>query len=332
MSAKKTDLIDRYLNAVKFWLPGKQQKDILAELAEDLHSQIEERESALGHPLEEAELVALLKQRGSPMRVASGFIPQHRLINPAMLPLYRMVLKIVLLPVLAPLFAIVFIAPVFDSARPGPALLSFLGEAVRALFFVIGMVTTIFALLDRYHTKWVDNWDPRKLPRVPPAHQQMQWYNDFAGFALGMAAFVFWGVLMWHRSAFAFTPNFRIVMGTIWGQLYWVILGLTLARALVDLYCFVRRGWTRGQSWSRLALDVAGMLLAAVALRAGNWVDISVANVVPAEVVRLVSLVNSTVQISLICAVIIPVFDVVKQLRLLLRAKNGRSTPILTVS
>src|SRR5580704_15460269 len=206
----KTDLIDRYLNAVKFWLPGKQQKDILAELAEDLHSQIEERECALGHPLEEAELVALLKQRGSPMRVASGFIPQHRLINPAMLPLYRLVLKIVLLWVLAPLFAIVFIAPVFDSARPGPALLSFFVEAVRALFFVIGIVTSIFALLDRYHAKWVDNWDPRKLPRVPPAHQQMQWYNDFAGFAFGIGAFVFWAVMLWHRSAFVVPSGLRI--------------------------------------------------------------------------------------------------------------------------
>src|ERR1700683_605364 len=99
----KTDMIDRYLNAVKFWLPGKQQKDILAELAEDLHSQIEDRESSLGHPMDEADLVALLKQRGSPMRVASGYIPEHRLINPAMLPLYRLVLKILLLWVLAPM-------------------------------------------------------------------------------------------------------------------------------------------------------------------------------------------------------------------------------------
>ena len=110
MSAKKTDLIERYLNAVKFWLPGEQQKDILAELAEDLQSQVEERESALGHQLDEDELAALLKRRGSPLRVASGYIPELRLINPAMLPLYWLVLKIVLLWVLAPLFAIVFIA------------------------------------------------------------------------------------------------------------------------------------------------------------------------------------------------------------------------------
>lgn len=128
-----TDLLDRYLNAVKFWLPKAQQQDILAELAEDLRSQIEEREAALGHPLEEADLVAVLKQRGDPMRVASGYIPEHRLIDPSMLPVYRLVLKIVLLWVLAPLFAIVFIAPLFDfgPSRYGVAAILHAGLARR---------------------------------------------------------------------------------------------------------------------------------------------------------------------------------------------------------
>src|ERR1017187_1169607 len=136
----QTDLIDRYLNAVKLWLPRKQQKDILAELAEDLHSQIEDRESALGRPLEEAELVDLLKRRGAPTRVASGYIPEHRLINPAMLPIYRLVLKIVLLWVLAPIFALVFIGPLFDSQSPGKVLAAFFATAFQSLFFVIGIV------------------------------------------------------------------------------------------------------------------------------------------------------------------------------------------------
>ena len=332
MSAKKTDLIDRYLNAVKFWLPGKQQKDILAELAEDLQSQVEERESALGHPLEEEELVALLKRRGSPMRVASGYIPEHRLMIPAMLPIYWLVLKIVLLWVLAPLFAIVFIGPVFNSGQPGAALLQFFGQAFRTVFFVIGIVTTVFALMDRYHAQWIDKWDPRKLPRVPPAHQPMQWYNDFAGFAFGFAAAVFWGVTMWRRGSFTFAAGWSVVLSPIWARLYWFILLLTVARALVDLYCFVRRGWTRGQSWSRLVLDVAGMILAFVAFKAGNWVDVTFANKTPAETAQFVSMINNMIRFSLILAVLVPIFDVVKQIRLLFRAKNGQSAQILTVS
>ena len=42
------ELLDRYLQAVRFWLPRKQQDDIIAELGDDLRSQIEEREASLG--------------------------------------------------------------------------------------------------------------------------------------------------------------------------------------------------------------------------------------------------------------------------------------------
>jgi hypothetical protein len=317
---------------VKFWLPGKQQKDILAEIAEDLHSQIEDRESALGHPLEETDLVAILKQRGSPLRVASGYIPEHRLINPALLPLYRMVLKIVLLWVLAPVFAIVFIAPVFDSGRPGPALLLFFSEAFRALFFVIGVVTAVFALLDRYHAKWVDRWDPRKLPRVPARHETTARSNDFAGFAFGIAAFIFWADIMWQRSAFAFPGGARFILGPIWNQIYWVVLGLTLARAFVDLFSFLRPIWTRGRSYVRLALDAAAILVAVGLLKVNNWVDIAGPNVSAADVAKAMPWINGTIQITLISIVVITLIDVVLQARLLVRAKPSRPTQILTAS
>ena len=332
MSVQKNDLIDRYLNAVKFWLPRKQQQDILAELAVDLQSQVEDRESALGRPLEEADMVELLRHRGSPMRVASGYLTETRLVNPALIPLFRMVLKVVLLWVLLPTFGLVFVGPVFQSGRPGPALLMFLGEAFRTIFFVIGIMTTVFALLDRYHTQWIDNWDPRTLPRVATHSQQMEWYNHLAGFVFGTAAAIFWGVMMWHRNAFVIAPAFRITVAPIWGQMYGAILALTAARALVDLYSFVRRVWTRGQSYTWLALDVAGIAVALFLLGAGPWVDIFVPNVAPDAAAKFVSLVNSIFQISLVCAAIIPLYDVVKQLRRLYRGKNGQSTQVLTVS
>jgi len=41
------ELLNRYLQAVGFWLPRKQKQDILAELSEDLRSQIEEQRSGI---------------------------------------------------------------------------------------------------------------------------------------------------------------------------------------------------------------------------------------------------------------------------------------------
>lgn len=78
----QSDLLDQYLHAVKFWLPKAQQQDIIAELAEDLQSQVEEREAALGHRLGEDDLAAILRKRGSPMRVASGYLSEQHLDQP----------------------------------------------------------------------------------------------------------------------------------------------------------------------------------------------------------------------------------------------------------
>jgi len=137
----------------------------------------------------------------------------------------------------------------------------------------------------------------------------------------------FWAKMLWQRTTFVITPEVRVNLDPIWGQIFWFILGLTLARALVDLYCFVRRGWTRGRSWSRLALDVAGSILALITLRAGHWAEMVVANVSPAEAAKLGSAINSMIRLSLIVGAIVPVFDVVKQIRLLYGAREARDFP-----
>jgi hypothetical protein len=56
-SRDSTELIDRYLQAVRFWLPKTQrQEDLIAELGEDLRSQIDDKEIELGHPLDKGEM------------------------------------------------------------------------------------------------------------------------------------------------------------------------------------------------------------------------------------------------------------------------------------
>ncbi|HUB79894.1 MAG TPA: hypothetical protein VMB03_13900 [Bryobacteraceae bacterium] len=327
-----SELINRYLNAVRPWLPRKQQADILAELAEDLQSQIEERESAAGRTLTLDELAAVLKQRGSPLRVASGYLPQERLINPAMLPIYFLVLRVVLLWVLLPILILVSLAPIVQSGHPLAASLRFLAAVWQTPFFVIGIITTIFFLVDRYQDRWVDRWDPRKLPRVPASHPQMQWHNDFAGFAFGSAMAFFWAVTMWHRSAFVLDNGLRIGLVRVWGELYWLILVLTASRAAVNLYCFLRPAWNAARSWIRLALDGVEIAFAMVLLKVPNWVEISGPKVAPADASKLVGLANGAMQLALVSIPVILAFDVYRQGRLLRRAKDGQSAPILTLS
>ena len=95
-------LLERYLQAVKFWLPQEQKEDIIAELSDDIRSQIDEKESELGRKLNEVELECILKQRGRPIFVANRYLPQEHLIGPVLFPIYRLVLKIVMLCYVVP--------------------------------------------------------------------------------------------------------------------------------------------------------------------------------------------------------------------------------------
>jgi hypothetical protein len=69
------ELVDRYIQAVRFWLPAGLRENIAAELSEDIHSQIEEKEAGLGRKLSEAELADVLRQHGRPVIVANRFRP-----------------------------------------------------------------------------------------------------------------------------------------------------------------------------------------------------------------------------------------------------------------
>src|SRR6516225_5174904 len=99
------ELVDRYLQAVRFWLPKtNRQQDLVAELGEDLRSQNEEKEMELGRPLDKKEISEVVKRCGAPMLVASRLGPKRHLIGPTLFPIYWFVLKMVLLWILLPVF------------------------------------------------------------------------------------------------------------------------------------------------------------------------------------------------------------------------------------
>jgi len=165
-------LLDRYLNAVRFWLPGSQKDDIIAELSEDLRSAIADDEEALGRPLTSDDMVELLKRRGHPIVVAGAYLPQRSLIGPALFPIYVFVLKIVALafvtPWIATWAAVIFSVPAASGAHPGVAsrIIAVWGASWSGLVGAFGIVTMVFAAIERLQTRshLFQNWDPRKLP------------------------------------------------------------------------------------------------------------------------------------------------------------------------
>jgi hypothetical protein len=70
------DLLARYLQEVRFWLPRRQREDVVAELSENLRSEIEEREGESGRALTQDEIGGILTRWGHPMLVAQRYAPQ----------------------------------------------------------------------------------------------------------------------------------------------------------------------------------------------------------------------------------------------------------------
>jgi hypothetical protein len=166
------ELVDRYLQAVKFWLPKQQKQDIISELSEDLRSQMEDREGELGRKLNESEVAELLKQRGRPVLVANRFLPQESLIGPVLFPSYLLVLKIVAAFYMLPSVLVWIGIAVSRAAHSGQSFINSVGSLWSAFwsmaFFMLGGITIVFAVLERAQAKsrFLEEWDPRKLPPV----------------------------------------------------------------------------------------------------------------------------------------------------------------------
>jgi hypothetical protein len=240
--------VDRYLAAVKYWLPLSQQDDILAELSEDIHSQIDELETERERTLTDAEVAAVLKKRGDPVAVASGYLPQQYLIGPALYPLYRFVLRLVIFWVQLPLF--VFVAGplnLLTAASPLGAIAQTLGNFVEAAFIAACVITVIFALVER--------------PRLPkPLREKRTQVSDLLG--------AIWRIPLWIYLV-AFIPRvdfngLHIVLASIWHILFWPVLVLLIAA--------VPLGRRR---LPRLAIDGLGLIGVAFLFTTQRWVDVT---------------------------------------------------------
>jgi hypothetical protein len=161
------ELIERYLHAVEFWLPKGQRQDILAELAEDIHAQVEERQEALGRGLNGDEVAALLQARGRPVMVANRFQPQRSLIGPVLFPIYLFVVKTVGLFYLIPGFLVT--ALIYHAQHTGASWLRSLGVAGGDIWsaglFALGILTAVFSglQLSGFAERELINWNPSPI-------------------------------------------------------------------------------------------------------------------------------------------------------------------------
>ena len=255
------ELIDRYLQAVKGTLPRKQQDDVVRELNDEILSRVEEKENTLGRPLTEDEQVALLKQLGHPMLVASRYRTQRYLINPTIFAIYWMVLRLIL--------AVVFVAMAIAAvtvAATGQGLGQALGIILRyplAALSVFAWVTLVFVVLDIIQIKFnfFSKWDPRTLPKLSKTKPRQSMLEAVVGLMLGAIFGVWWLVGLKHQF-WIFGPGIvALHFGPVWQTIYplfVVLVVLSIIRSSIDV---ARPGWERGRTWVRLIFRALNLLV-----------------------------------------------------------------------
>ena len=248
------EILDRYLKSVKFWLPSEQKGDIIAELSEDIRSQVEDKESELGRPLSDAEVEAILKKSGPPMLVAQRYMPQRYLIGPALFPMYWFVLRLGWLFFFGPWLVLGIGVNLFAGGHFQGLLEPFF----RAVLINFTAVTGIFALIERSHakTRWVTEWSPRKLPAVrdPNRVSRTSSISELAWYLM----LLLWWVNVLRIPAI---PGVNITMAPAVSRFYWPILVLILCQGIIACLNAFRPQWNPGRAMFRGIVDGMSFLV-----------------------------------------------------------------------
>jgi hypothetical protein len=254
------ELIDRYLQSVKMALPKAQQNDVIGELTDEILSQVEEKEAALGRPLSEDEQVALLKQLGHPLLLAGRYRKQRYLIDPSIFAIYWMVLRLALVAV----FLAMAVAAVAVAAT-GRGLASALGILLRypfAALSVFAWVTLVFVALDVVQAKFgfFSKWDPRTLPKLTKREPKHSMTESIAALVLGAIFGVWWLVGLKHQFLIFGPGVFVLHFGPVWQTLYPLFVVLVIADMAHHTVNIVRPAWEKGRVAIRMIFRALQLL------------------------------------------------------------------------
>jgi hypothetical protein len=174
----KMKLIDLYLEDIRKRLPPRNREDILNEIHSTLMDMIEDRNPRAGEPHDEETVKSVLKEFGSPRKVAQQYSRHNYLIGPEMFPTYLQVLKIVLI-VIAGLNLFGIIMAIVGQTGVGESMFEAIAEVFAGLFSSLfsgfGVVTLVFASIERTVPEQVkikveQDWSPDDLLEQEDRH------------------------------------------------------------------------------------------------------------------------------------------------------------------
>lgn len=277
-------LLDRYLYAVQSDLPKDQPAgDIIAEIGDELQSQMEEREVALGRALTEDEQAAIIKAYGHPRLIAGRYSRVQYLIGPELLPFYWSTLRLVATIVIS----IELLAGAVSALVSHDGVLFFdaLYAAVHSLIWIFGIVTLIFAVSGSAPQRnsgsiitWLFRWDPSRLPSPgvrPPVPRSSSLAEFIANF---LALLVLLDAAGAHRIPLdALVANalldMHVTLTPAWHAAYIGTAAGTGLLAFAAITVFVWPRLTALHEVARAVASAASIVGIVFTLQAGPWVQ-----------------------------------------------------------
>ena len=330
------ELLAKYLQDVRSYLPREQQDDILKELSDNILSQMEDKEAALGRPLTAAEQEAIIKQHGTPLTVAGRYQLDPRsvafgrqLIGPVLYPFYIRVLGIAL-----GVSLLVHLAVAFALYATGQSITAadVIGSIIVHVTVLFGIATLVFTVAQTNMTRFPDRWGPVEQAFDLPATAGKAENPRIAAFAEFVILLV---VFLWLLNVqVSQTPDrgagsLGLTLAPIWGTLYIPALLLTFAGMVRSALVVLRPDWSRLRLLINVLLDMGSLLLLGTACTAGEWIVFTRPAAASSADLQGMAAINTFVFWSLVSTLIvcagITLFDGYKLLRVQQRLTAQRA-------
>ena len=306
------DLIDRYLAAIARRLPAAKAEDIVAEIRDDLLTRQEVREDALGRPLKKDEVVALIKETGHPLVVASRYRTGQYLIGPDAFPFFVATLRIVAI-FLALAFAVdAASGMVFGHADPIQAIARACANILSSAMLGFGSVVAIFYALERggFPADHLAKWRPQELPEVK---QPNPWGSAFE-VAIGVYFILWWCGIVPLPYYYTDVKGLTLTPDPIWAAVWWPVLALMVARLVYNSVQWLRPRWKGVRAALSVVTAVGGLALLGVIYQAGHWLTAVSATSPGADLAKIDQGVNMGIRWAIVVVGVIWVIQCLKEL------------------
>lgn len=336
------NLIDKYIAEIGKHLPRKNRADVQAEIRSTLEDMLEERKQAKSE-VDDAVLVELLKEYGSPREVAESYVGPRYLIGPRVYPIFELVTKIVLAVLLAVSLAGLGIS-LSKSSLAGPEFLATIGESALGLLggmiTAFGNIVLVFAILERVlpakEFAEEEEWNPVELASEPDPERVKFGEQIFEMFFLALFLILFNlypGVI-----GFGFFTDGEwtfispILTDAFFSYLPWINV-LFLIQLGFNVYLLRQGLWNTGLRIVNIVLELGSIALAVMMLRGPALVSLTpdqLAGTPLAEAAEFFSK-GATVLPTLVLTIVIIVssIEVAQMIYHLLKNRSSAPYPVI---